>query len=270
MIVFFVAWSISRFTEPLKEFQKAAERLGVSFKTTTLEEYKGPPVIRETAQVMNKMQQRIKDLINDRTMMLAAISHDLRTPITRLKLRAHMFDDDELTNKTLNDLDEMEMMISEVLTFSKNENDNEVKRKLDLSSLIETICNDIADLGHPVTFNKPAKRLPYNTRELTLKRALTNLIQNAIKYGKEAIVQVKSNHKQITITVEDNGPGIPEKEIEQVFTPFYRCDHSRSRKIAGTGLGLAIAQSAIRAHGGDIILKNKKPNGLLVTVILPY
>lgn len=270
LIVLFYAWSINRFTKPLKDFQRVAEGLGMQVKTTPLEVYKGPKVIRETSQAMNEMQQRIKDLIDDRTMMLAAISHDLRTPITRLKLRAHLFEDKTLTKQTLDDLDTMEKMISEILIFSKNENEDETKRKLDLNALLQTICDDLSDLGLPVTYHPYSKRLPYLTRELKFKRAIINLIQNAVKYGHKSEVKLRLLAKNCVITIEDNGPGIAKEEREKVFMPFYRCDHSRSRKIAGTGLGLAIAKSAIRSHGGNISLTNQKKGGLKVIITLPY
>lgn len=268
-IIFFYAWSINRFTKPLKDFQRVAEGLGMQMQTAPLEIYKGPKVIRETSQAMNELQERIKELINDRTIMLAAISHDLRTPITRLKLRAHLFEDKELTEQTLKDLDTMEKMIAEILVFSKNENENEVKRKLDLNTFLQTICDELSDLGLPVFYNALNKRAPYLTRELKFKRAITNLVQNAVKYGKKADVTLIVSAKQYDIIIEDEGPGIPKEEMDKVFMPFYRCEKSRSRKIAGTGLGLAIAQSAIRAHRGNIILAQRKPKGLKVIIHLP-
>lgn len=268
-IIFFYAWSINRFTKPLKDFQRVAEGLGMQVQTAPLEVYKGPKVIRDTSEAMNEMQERIKELINDRTIMLAAISHDLRTPITRLKLRAHLFEDQELTEQTLQDLDTMEKMIAEILEFSKNENEDEDKRKLDLNAFIQTICDELSDLGLPVYYHALNKRAPYLTRELKLKRAITNLIQNAVKYGKRAEVSLHIAPKQYEIIIQDEGPGIPKEEMDKVFMPFYRCEKSRSRKIAGTGLGLAIAQSAIRAHRGHITLSQRKPQGLEVIIHLP-
>lgn len=269
VIVFFYAWSINRFTKPLKDFQHAAKTLGVNISgDTKLEEFRGPQIVRETAQAMNTMQKRIKDLLHDRTLLLAAISHDLRTPITRLKLRANKIDDPELYRKTILDLDEMENMIAEILTFARNDHGSEIKSKLDLNSFLEAICNDLADVGYPVFYAGIRYRLPFYARPLTLKRAIVNLIQNAIKYGNEARVHLSDQRNAIVITIEDKGPGIPENEQEKVFSPFYRCDHSRSRAIAGTGLGMATARDAIRAHGGEVTLKNRTEGGLRVTITL--
>lgn len=269
-IIIFYAWSVSRFIEPLKQFQIAARQLGVNIKPLKLEEYEGPKVVRETAQAMNKMQERIRQLINDRTVMLAAISHDLRTPITRLKLRAHLFDNETLTEKTIKDLDLMESMIQEILDYANAENITEPKRKLDLSSFLQTICNELKDLHFEVHYKPPKYKIPYHIRELALKRALTNLIQNACKYGKRAYVQIEARPKEVIIIISDEGPGIAKAEMEEVFTPFYRCEKSRSRQLEGTGLGMSIAQSAILAHNGDITLKNREQGGLEVRIHLPF
>lgn len=266
--VLFYAWSISRFTKPLQQFQKAAHRLGMNITTTELEEVKGPAIVRETAQAMNIMQKRIKDLLNDRTLLLAAISHDLRTPITRLKLRASKIDDASIYQKTIQDLDEMESMIAEILDFARTDESSELKIKLDLNSFLETICFELSDLGYPVQYKGVSKRVPFYGRRLTLKRAINNLIQNAVKYGNEANVTLKVANKNHIITVDDKGPGIESAELEKVFAPFYRCEKSRSRAIGGTGLGLATARDAIRGHGGDITLKNLKKGGLRVIVTL--
>lgn len=268
-IVAFYLWSINRFTKPLQAFRSTAERLGVEQKTVLpLEEYKGPVVVRETAQAMNNMQQRIKDLIHDRTLMIAAISHDLRTPITRLKIRANLFEDQELKHNIIRNLDEMEAMISEVLTFTHNDYTSEEKVKLDLNALLQTLCDEFADVAYPVKYTGTEKRAAISGRPLVLKRAFSNLIQNAIKYGRVADVTLRFSQDKYKITIEDDGPGIPERELTKVFSPFYRCDHSRSRQVAGTGLGLAIARDAIRAHRGDISLKNRDTGGLTVEVTL--
>lgn len=264
-IVLFYAWSINRFILPLKDFQNVAKGLGINLHTTVLKEYKGPHIIQETAEAMNKMQQRIKDLIRDRTLMLAAISHDLKTPITRLKLRAHLFENLELRQDVLYDLDEMETMISELLIFSKNENETEDRQKFDLNSFIETLCHELSDMNLKVSYQRLDKRVPFSGRKIALKRAFNNIIQNAVKYGIQAEVTLKETNEAIYIYVDDQGGGIDESEFEKVFAPFYRLDFSRSRKIAGTGLGLAISRSAVRSHGGDITLSNLKAGGLRVT-----
>lgn len=267
-IILFYAWSINRFIVPLKDFQTVAEGLGINLTPTLLKNYKGPSIIQETAEAMNKMQQRIKDLINDRTLMLAAISHDLKTPITRLKLRTHLLNNEQLTTEILYDLNEMETMIAELLIFSNNENDTERKQKLELNSFIETICNELIDVGFNVSFHRAPKRVILSCRKLALKRSLNNIIQNAVKYGSKADVYVFEKSQEIIINIDDQGDGIDESEFDKIFAPFYRLDQSRSREIAGTGLGLAIARSAIRNHGGDISLENKSEGGLRVSLLL--
>lgn len=268
-VVLFYAWSINRFVVPLKDFQDVAQGLGIALKTKMLKNYKGPRVIQETAEAMNKMQQRIKDLVNDRTLMLAAISHDLKTPITRLKLRAHLLENPELKQDVLRDLDEMETMITELLVFSKNENVTEHRQKLELNSFIETLCHELSDLSYDVTFHRCDQRLIFNCRKVAFKRSLNNIIQNAVKYGSKADVYLECADDKLLIHVDDQGPGIDESEFEKVFSPFYRLDYSRSRNIAGTGLGMAIARSAIRSHGGDITLYNSAEGGLRVTFSFP-
>ncbi len=267
MILFYI-WSINRFTQPLKAFQHAADRLGVELKSTRLKEYQGPAIVRQTAQAMNKMQQRIQDLLNDRTMMLAAISHDLRTPITRMKLRASKIKAPEIEAKMLADLDEMDTMIGEVLAFARNDQQEESLTKFELNSFLQTLCDDLTDVGYPLHYQSNSNRVPFRGRPLTLKRAFNNLIQNAIKYGKQADIQLSQSTEGIEITIDDQGQGIPEAELHKVFAPFYRVDRSRSRSVGGSGLGLTTAYDAIRAHHGSIELENRPTGGLRVKIRL--
>lgn len=267
--ILFAAWSINRFTRPLKDFKRAAEELGVDLHAKPLGIY-GPSIVQETAKAMNTMQQKIQDLVKDRTLMLAAISHDLRTPITRLKLRAQFMEDHELYPKMIADLDEMESLISQTLTFAREDHTTEEKIKLDLCSFIELICDEMQDVGYQVTFDTEEKQISFYGRPIALKRAFSNLINNAIKYGNCAKVQINiKSKKNIVITIEDEGPGVPEKELKNVLQPFYRADPSRSRDTGGTGLGLSVAQDIIQYHGGKITLKNLKTKGLQVSIVFP-
>lgn len=270
LAVLFYFWSINRFTAPVKRFAQAAERLGKDLHSSSLVEA-GPPVVREAVRAMNTMQDRIRDMVRDRTLMLAAISHDLRTPITRLKLRAQFIEDDNLREKTINDLDEMGAMISEILSLSKEENSAHAqKTKIDLASLLAALCEDLDDVHNAVTYNGPQARLLVMGRSLSLKRAFNNLIENAVKYGHKAIVTVSdADPRYIYVTIEDAGEGIPEDEMEAVFSPFYRADKSRSRATGGTGLGLAVTKDSINSHLGSIVLENRAEGGLRVTVKLP-
>ncbi len=267
--ILFSIWSINRFVAPLRNFKSAADRLGVDLDSPPLQ-IGGPAIVQATAQAMNQLQQRIRDLIRERTNMLAALSHDLRTPITRMKLRAQFIQDKELYEKNIADLDQMEEMIAETLAFAKHDNTSEKLVKLDLLSLLHSIINDFIDMGYPIKIkNFPNSRIVIRGRAVSLRRAFNNIIDNAIKYGKNAVIEVINEENSVSIIITDEGPGIPETQLKKVFEPFYRGDSSRSRATGGTGLGLAVTRTIIRGHQGQIKLRNLENVGLEVTVILP-
>ena len=255
LISVFAVW---RATAPLALFSRAAERLGRDVNAPAMAE-KGPGEVRRAARSFNEMQGRLQSFVEDRTQMLAAISHDLRTPITRMKLRAEFVDDDEQRAKMLGDLDEMEAMIAATLSFARDDAANEERAQLDLAELLRTLCDDYSGEKSVTYFGAP----------LALKRAFANLIGNAVKYGGAAKVSLAQNSNEIVVTIDDDGPGIPDGEREKVFTAFYRLDHSRSRETGGVGLGLAVVRSIVRAHGGEVTLSNRDGGGLRATVTLP-
>lgn len=247
---------------PLTVLTKAADRLGRDVLAPPVE-ISGPREVMAAANAFNRMQTRIRRFIEDRTQMIAAISHDLRTPITRLKLRAEFIEDDEQRLKILADLDEMEAMISSTLAFARDDSAREAKVLTDLVGLLVDLCDQFR-----VAFDGP------DEQSMTLgangiKRAFANLIENACKYGGGARVKLATIDDHVVVTIEDDGPGIPVAELENVFAPFYRVESSRNRETGGTGLGLAVARSAVRANGGDITLANRQGGGLTVTVTLP-
>ena len=260
-------WAVRRSTAPLALFAWAAERLGRDVNAPDLPE-DGPHEVHRAARAFNNMQRRLRGLINDRTQMLAAISHDLRTPITRLRLRAEFVDDAEQRGKMLNDLEQMEAMIAATLAFAREDGTDEPRRALDLAGLVQSVCVDAADVGCDAVYAGPT-RASYSGRPLALKRAFTNLIDNAVKYGGQARVVLEAVQERFVVTVEDDGPGIPDSEIERVFEPFYRVEISRSRETGGAGLGLAVVRSIVRGHGGDVTLANRAEGGLRATVTLP-
>ena len=266
--LFLAIWSVYRFTEPLKNFTRAATQLGVNLHTKQLDIY-GPKVVRDAALALNQMQLRIQELIRDRTQMLAAISHDLRTPITRLKLLAQFIPDQNSQNNILLNLDEMTKMINETLQFTREDAGREPITTFDLTSLLTTICDNSVDLGHRVTMTTGYNQLAFKGRKLSIKRAITNLIQNAVCYGNVAKVTLVQKSKNIIIHITDDGPGIAEADMERVFAPFYRIEESRSKDTGGSGLGLAITRDIIQSHGGHISLHNIKPHGLQIIVTLP-
>ncbi len=260
-------WAVRRSTAPLALFAWAAERLGRDVNAPDLPE-DGPREVHQAAKAFNDMQRRLRSLINDRTQMLAAISHDLRTPITRLRLRAEFVEDKEQRDKMLGDLEQMEEMIAATLAFARDDNANEPRKNLDLSNLVQSVCDDAADVGGDAACTG-SQSLPFSGRPLALRRALANLVDNAVKYGERARVSLDATSKDFVITIDDDGPGIPEGELERVFEPFYRLETSRSRDTGGTGLGLAVVRSIIRAHGGEVSLSNRAQGGLRATVTLP-
>ena len=250
-----VTLMVRRITRPMAELAAAAERLGRGETVPAIAEH-GPLDIRQTMRAFNRMRGRLQRFVQDRTRMLAAISHDLRTPITTLRLRAEFVDDEETRAKILETLDEMQRMIEATLAFAREEAAAEDTRTVDLAALVESVAADLADLGQEVAFSGP-ERLPYACRPIGLKRAVRNLIENAVAYGERARVTLEPAAVAVRIVIEDDGPGIPEADFERVFAPFVRLEESRSRETGGIGLGMAIARSIVRGHGGDIELANR-------------
>lgn len=260
-------WTTWRFAVPLEEFKKSAEQIGIDLNATPLNIKSGPHVVKETAYAINRMRTRINNLIDNRTMLLAGLSHDLRTPITKLKLLVQFIPKSEYTEKITNTLNDVEQMMASILDFAKIDSLHEKKIKLDITALLHTICEDYVDLGYPVQFNAESDRINIYGRLTSLKRAFSNLIQNAIKYGEKAKVLLIRKGSAVNIIIEDQGPGIPDNEIENVFKSFYRVkDNSNT---AGYGLGMTIAYEVISGHEGTIAFENMQPQGLRITVNIP-
>jgi signal transduction histidine kinase len=259
--------AVRKATRPFALFAAAAERLGVDVAAPPMAE-NGPREVRQAVQAFNIMQGRIARFVQDRTQMLAAISHDLKTPITRLRLRAEFVEDEEQRSKMLADLEEMEAMIAATLAFARDDATSEPRLRMDLAAMVQGMVEDMEDLGAPCTYAGP-QTLVTEARPAALKRAIANLMDNAVKYGQRAALALSESGSDILLSIDDDGPGIPEEEFERVFAPFVRLEASRSRDTGGSGLGLAVARAAIRAHGGDIRLANRPEGGLRVTVSLP-
>jgi signal transduction histidine kinase len=224
--------------------------------------------MREATRAFNRMHARLQRFVRDRTRMLAAISHDLRTPITSLRLRAEFIEDDEIRAKILETLEDMQRMAEATLAFAREEAAQEDTRRVDLAALVDSVCADLADMGQDVTFQGP-ERSPYRGRPSSLKRALSNLIENAVAYGTRARVSLEAEDHAWRIVIDDDGPGIPDADTERVFAPFVRLEESRNPETGGVGLGMAISRSIIRGHGGDITLTNRPEGGLRITIRLP-
>jgi signal transduction histidine kinase len=200
--------------------------------------------------------------------MLAAISHDLRTPIASLWLRAEMVEDAELRGAMVSTLADLRRMVDATLTFAREDATNQKSETFDLTALMRSVADDHRALGHDVTLSTPDS-LPFHCRPAALRRAVGNLVENAIRYGKRARVSLGQDPQGIRIRVEDDGPGIPSDQIDAMFEPFARLEGSRSDETGGTGLGLAIARSTVRAHGGEIRLFNRTGRGLTAEICLP-
>lgn len=260
-------WAARRTLRPFAIFAGAAQRLGVDMNAPPLDE-RGPREVRAAARAFNEMQRRLQNFVADRTQTLAAISHDLRTPITRLRLRLELIEDPKQQAKMEADLTEMETMIAATLAFARDQAAAESRVKIDLAALLAGLVVDERALGHEAEYRGPARH-EIVASPMLLRRALANLIDNAIRYGVRARVGLTVAPHTSQIEIADDGPGIPEAEQEKVFAPFYRIERSRSRDTGGTGLGLAVARNAILAHGGTIVLKNRPTGGLTVVVTLP-
>jgi signal transduction histidine kinase len=253
-------------TRPLKTLAEAAEKLGADINRPPLDEH-GPLEVGRAARAFNTMQQRLATFINDRTRVLAAMSHDLKTPITRLRLRAELLDDEQLRTKFIKDLEEMEAMVSATLDFMRGLENREPAKPLDVMALLESLQEDAQEVDGKVEIEGKTLK-PYHGHPQALKRCLSNLIGNAVQYGKAATISVVDSADRLQICIRDQGPGIPENELARVFEPFHRLEASRSRDTGGTGLGLSIARNIARAHGGDIVLRNLPQGGLEAVLTL--
>jgi signal transduction histidine kinase len=265
-------WAVRRLTAPVRTLAEAAEALGRDVNAPPLPE-NGPTEVATAAIAFNTMAARIRRFVEDRTELLTAIGHDLRTPITRLKQRAEFVEDDEQRGKILADLEELEAMVSATLAFGRDARTTEPVSHLDLAELLRTILDEAGDACPEVldqlNYDGPA-HLTVQARSLSLKRVFVNLVANAVNYGGSATVRLANpNNRMVLVEVEDNGPGIPPGELERVFEPFHRGEPSRNRETGGVGLGLPIARNIMRAHGGDVTITNRPSGGVKATVTLP-
>ncbi len=263
-----VALSVRRITRPLRELAQASDRLGRGESVPALPEGGGPEEIARTNRAFNAMQERVSRFVTDRTRMVAAISHDLRTPLTSLRLRAEFIDDDETRERMVATIDEMTRMAEATLAFARDDASQEETRTTDLTSLVEAVAADFSDLGQDVSVSGP-EHLDIPVRQVSLRRALRNLVENAVRYGGTARIRLERVAGAVVISVDDDGPGIPEDKMEEVFAPFTRLETSRNQETGGVGLGLATARSIVRAHGGELTLANRPGGGLTAAIHLP-
>lgn len=254
-------------TRPLHLLASAADELGRDINRPPLSE-DGPVEVRRAAHAFNTMQARLVRFVEDRTRLLTAMSHDLKTPITRMRLRADLLEDDDLRGRFEKDLKEMESMVTHTLDFMRGLGDGEAPQPIDLMALLESLQADNEEMGREVVIEGRTLGNYVGVAPL-LKRCLSNLIDNAVLYGRSATVIVNDHKDSLQLTIRDEGPGIPEAELDKVFEPFYRLESSRNRETGGTGLGLTIARNIAQTHGGDIKLTNRPKGGLEAVLTLP-
>lgn len=263
-----VAWVATRqLANPLQRFARAARRFGTDLRAPPIK-LEGPDEIRQAIIAFNTMQAQIQHFIAERTHMLASISHDLRAPLTRMRLRSEFMEDLDHQGKLIRDVEEMQSMINAALAFFREDTHREQTTAFDLSELLQTIVDDYRDQHLHVDFEGPA-HLVYEGRPLGIKRVIVNLLENALKYAQHPGIALKHDEYSICIEVSDDGPGIPEAALEQVFDPFFRLEASRNRDTGGVGLGLSAARAIAREQGGELTLSNRHAGGLLARVELP-
>jgi signal transduction histidine kinase len=260
-----VLWAARALIRPLTRFANAAEGFDPDREIAPIPE-SGPAEIRSAAKALNQMHQRIKELVDDRTRMLAAVGHDLRTPITRLRLRSEQIGDRSLQEQFLRDLDQMRAMIDAALSYLRDGKSREAMRPVDIATLLQTACDQYVDLGHDAVYEGPDHFTIWAQPD-AMQRAISNLIHNAVRYGEKANVRLQLMPNSIRIEVEDNGPGIPDADKAKMLEPFTRGDAARNLNDgSGFGLGLAIARTVMLAHGGTLTLLDRRPHGLIANI----
>jgi signal transduction histidine kinase len=261
-------WAAHALAAPLSSFAKAAENFSLDGTADPLPE-RGPEEIRSVARALNRMHERIARLMSDRTRMLAAISHDLRTPITRLRLRAEFVEDEGNRKRMLIDLDQMRSMLESVLSLLRNDRQIEAVTLVDIASTLQLIADQFGDMGHVVHYDGPLSASAA-ARPDDLHRGVTNLVENAVRFGAEVTIRLDISGSKLVIDVEDDGPGISDARKQEMLEPFVRGDDARTMdESTGFGLGLSTARAIAIAHGGELSLHDREPHGLIVRMQLP-
>ncbi len=267
--VLFLTWIAVRWvTRPLSTLSQAAEALGKNIKSPPLD-VKGPTEVKLATMAFNTMQERLVKFVSDRVRILSAVSHDLKTPITRLRLRLELLDDKKLSNEIKGDLDHMEKMVNTTLSFMRGTEKNELRKKVNLEALLESLQEDFRVLGMPFEIHGKVEKLLY-IQLVSIRRCLTNLLENAYRYGNgEVSVEIQDHKETVEIVIYSNGDSIPDKDLDKIFEPFYRLEESRNNKTGGTGLGLSIARNIAIEHGGSLRIENASKGGVSAYLILP-
>ncbi|MFF7708397.1 ATP-binding protein [Pseudomonas sp. NPDC007930] len=262
------AWYGAKFlTRPIRRFSEAAERLSENLDSAPLDEDVGPREARQAAQTFNRMQRRIREQVQQRARMLGAVSHDLRTPLSRLKLRLEQVPEEKLQNQMRQDLDDMIGMLDATLTYLHEQRTSEALQRYDVQALVESLCENAQDNGSPA--QAEGECAPLVTQPMALRSCISNLLDNALRYGGATLVALQDSPTELVVRVIDHGPGISADKREAVFEPFFRLEGSRNRNSGGVGLGMTIAREAAQRLGGTLSLEETPGGGLTATVRLP-
>ncbi len=255
-------------TRPMQRLAASAEALGRGEHMPPLDE-NGPFEVRTAVKAFNVMGSRLARYMQDRTRMLAAMSHDLRTPLTTLRLRAEMIDEPETREKLIETIEEMHRITQASLSFAREEDDSENTENIDLNAFLLELCDEANSMGKDACLQDGTPPIMARIRPAAMRRAVRNLIDNAVRYGKCARLSLQQSKSAIRIIIDDDGPGIDETQLGDVFSPFVRLENSRNTDTGGTGLGLSIARTIARSHGGDVVLENRKDGGLRAILSVP-
>ncbi len=267
-IILSYAWAVDRFTTSINDITRRTKHLGLTLTPSQIPIY-GPNIVRRAMQSINEMQNRITQLTKERITTIAALSHDIKTPLTRLKLRMQLHLSEADQEKCSQDFSEIENLLRNTFYYAKQEYLQEPKKKFDIIALLQSMVDDLAELGKKISFNSSMNKAICRGQLNNIKRAFNNIISNGLSYGDEVIVNIEQLNENLNITFSDDGPGLPEDKLEKVFEAFYREESSRSRQTGGAGLGLAIAKKLITEHSGTIKLQNRIEKGLDVIITLP-
>ncbi|MFL9949594.1 HAMP domain-containing sensor histidine kinase [Paraburkholderia agricolaris] len=254
-------------SKPIRRFAEELRRIGGDPRAGPVHET-GPRELRAAIAAFNALQAQLRTFVEDRTVMLAAMSHDLRTPLTKIRLRGEFIEDEDQRARLFRDVDDLQAMADSALSFFRDDYKDEEATVFDLAGLLRTIADDYGDHGKPVVYMGP-NRFAFSGRPFAFRRACMNLVDNALKYGYCAQLELNCSMAEIIVEVSDEGPGIPPHALNQVFTPFFRLEQSRNRATGGMGLGLTSARAVIQAHGGDITLRNRQGGGLVARITMP-
>jgi signal transduction histidine kinase len=267
LIILFSVFAVWAITRPLRGIASAAMKADISVGPALFEE-RGSVEIVALARALNGMQRRISTMVESRTRMLRGISHDLRTPLTRLRLRADRVEDGEVRDALLTDIERIDHLLKESLSYLRDNHQSEAPQRADLASVLQTVCDEFADMGHDVIYRGPPRMIT-RFKPLALTRAVTNLCENAVKFGTHVEVELRVSDDLVIIDVMDDGPGIPEAYRSRVLEPFFKIDAARGGANAGFGLGLSIVAEIIQAHHGRLELLDRSRTGLIARLIVP-